>query len=300
MATLEENRIVIQLPKLRWRSLLVIFSLLLSAGGFGFWYKTIRPFFWIETAHVETFCTLLSADMAGRIVEMGPAEGDLVRKGEKLFVLDSDLLRSKKGEGEQLIHFLLDQIELDKERIEKAMESYIAASSELDLGIGSDELIQKPLKMIDEAQNQVAAAEKKIEAAKSELRSIDLQLKKMSLASPFDGVVLKRTKNPGAVVGFNDPIYVISDPSRVWIEAEIPENKIGLISLGTLARIRLPAYPNQELVGKVSYIGPATVAKSALLPFSKDHVTIPIKISVEGASLPLKGGLSAKVGLKVH
>jgi predicted DNA-binding transcriptional regulator len=97
--------------------------------------------------------------------------------------------------------------------------------------------------------------------SKNELGAIDLQLKKMALVAPFDGVILKRSKNPGAVVSFGDPVYILSDPNQTWIETEIADKTLGSINVGTVARIRLAAYPKKEFLGKVSYIGPATVAK---------------------------------------
>jgi RND family efflux transporter MFP subunit len=292
MPALEEKRIVIKLPKFGARSCFLILSFLFVVSALGYWIKNVRPFFWIDEAHVETFSTLLSASGQGRIAQMGPGEGDFVRKGEILFVLDADLLRSKKNEAESLISSFYKQIELEKTQIERAMEGYLAASSE--------DLVRDQLALMDEAQAKVDECEKKVKSAKLELQSIDQQLKKMSFVSPMDGVVLKKAQNQGSVVSFGDPIYVLADPSQIWIEAAISEKELPKVALGSLARLQIPAYPNQEFSGKVIYIGPATVAKSSLLPFSKNNVTIPIKISIENGSLPLKPGLSAKVGLKVR
>jgi multidrug resistance efflux pump len=180
------------------------------------------------------------------------------------------------------------------------MESYLTASAECELGIGSQDQVKRQLALIEEAQEKTETVVSQLGAAKTELSIVDLQLKKMTFTAPCDGIVLKRSKNPGAVVSFGDPVYILCDPNRVWIETEISENEIGNIAVGTAARVRLPAYPKKEFVGHVSYIGPATVAKSSFAPSSGHKVTIPVQIAIDSGSVVLKPGLSASVGLKVH
>lgn len=305
MSTPEEKKIIIKLPNLRWRSFLslrffLILSLLLFSSTFAFWFHNVRPYLWISSAHLEAFCSIINCDVAGRIIEMGPQEGDRVKKGQTLVILDRDLILAKQVQAKQSLDSIETQIEVEKGRIGQAMEAYLTATTELELGIGSHDQVKKQLALMDEAQEKTEMASSKLVVAKTELEVLDLQLRKMALTAPFDGIILKRSKNPGAVVSFGDPIYILCDPDRIWIEAEIPENEIGNIAIGTPARIRLPAYPKKELAGKVTYIGPATVAKSSLLPFSGQKVTIPIKISLENPDVALKPGLSASVGLKVH
>lgn len=306
MQTVEQKKIVIKLPILHWNSFLsirfcLILSLLLVSSGFAYWYHNVRPFLWLRLAHLDAFSTTIHSDVAGRMIEMGPQEGDRVKKGDILFSLDRDLILAKQRQIKSAIHFLAQQIDLEKGRIGKAMEAYLAASSEVELGIGPPDAVQKHLSLMEEAQERAEVAASKAIPLKTELDVLELELKKGSFIAPFDGVVLKRFKNEGAVLSFGDPVYSLCDLDRFWVETEIPEIEIGRIALGTPARIRLSAYPKKELKGEVSYIGPATVAKRDLLPFFGEKGVIPIKISVEKGDLSLmKPGLSAKVALKVH
>lgn len=299
MSALEEKRIVIKLPSLRWSSFLrlrflLLVSLLLFSSLFAYWYHNIHPFLMLHSAHVEAYSSMISSDAAGRIVEMGPQEGDFVRKGQTLFVLDRDLILAKQLQVKLVLDSLDAQIEMEKERIGKAMELYLAASNE------SPDLVKKQLSLMEEAQERAEEAASRLPAAKNELGVIDLQLKKMALVAPFDGVILKRSKNPGAVVSFGDPVYILSDPNQTWIETEVPESALGSIAVGASARIRLAAYPKKEFLGKVSYIGPATVAKSSFTPSLENKGMIPIQISIESGNLSLRPGLSADVALKVR
>lgn len=305
MSIPEEKKIIIQLPRLHLNSFLnfrfgIAFGILLFAATFGYWTYAIRPYLWISGAHIEAFSTLISTDMAGRIIEMGPQEGDLVKKGQILLSLDRDHLLAKQAQARRSLDSLDEQIESEKERIGIVLEDYLTATSELELGIGSQEKVKRQLALMEECQEKSELASSHLAAAQAALSDLDLQLKKMTLTAPFDGIIIKRSKNPGAVIAFGEPVYVLCDPDHLWIEAEIPEKEISHILVGAPVRIQLPAYPKKELTGKVSWIGPATVAKSTLLPFSGQKETIPIKISLTNPGFSLKPGLSAHIGLKVH
>ncbi len=305
MQTVEQKRIVIKLPTLRWSSLLsvrffLILSILLFSSGVAYWYRNVRPYLWIPSAHLNAFSTTLNSDSNGRIIEMGPLEGALVKKGQTLFSLDRGMAFAKHAQVKFSLDSLSQEIEFEKERIVDAMDSYLAASAEVEMGMGSSEKVQKHLSTMEEAQAKAEAASSKTTALKSELNALEIELKKATTAAPFTGVILKRFKNEGEVLFFGDPIYTLCDTNRLWIETEVSETDLEAVSLGTPARIHLSAYPKKEFKGEVCYIGPATVAKRDHLPFSQENGTVPIKISIENPDISLKPGLSAKVALKVR
>lgn len=305
MQTLEQKKIVIKLPALTLKSFLsirffLILSLILFSSAFSYWYHSVRPYLWISSAHLNAFSTTVSSDGAGRIAEMGPQEGDRVKKGQMLFSLDRDLILAKYSQVKSEFDSLNRQVEFEKEQIGKAMESYLAATTELELGIGTPENVQKQLNLMEEAQNKSESAFAKVGALKAELSLLELELRKTTVAAPFEGIVLKRFNNEGAVVSFGDAVYTLCDPDRLWVETEVSEKEVGLIAIGTPAHIRVSAYPKKNLVGKVTYVGAATAEKSDQRPFSQEQATIPIKISVENPDSSLKPGLSARVNLKVR
>ena len=301
MQSLEQKKIVISLPNLHWKALLslrffALLALLLFSTAFAYWYHNVRPYLWIPSAHLNAFSSVLHSDAAGRIAEMGPQEGDRIKKGAPLFSLDQNLLIAKQTQTKSALEALNKELEFEKEKINQAM----VAIAELDAGAGTAENIQKQLGFQEEAQLKTEEAAAKSESLKKELALFEKDFKKTSFPAPFDGVILKRFANEGAVVSFGDPIYTLCDLERLWIEAEVPETAIGQISIGTPASIRLNAYPQKKFVGQVTYIGSATVAKNTQLPFSLEKISVPIKISIENSGAPLKPGLSAKVALKIR
>ncbi|OGN64234.1 MAG: hypothetical protein A3E80_01010 [Chlamydiae bacterium RIFCSPHIGHO2_12_FULL_49_9] len=293
MPALEEKKIVISLPRfdrsmfLNPRFALAMCSLF-CLGGISYWYVAIHPYLKLDSAHVETFSLSIGSDITGRITETGPQDGDKVRKGDLLFAFDSDALSTKKKQLKSSIESAHQQLQAEKMRMEKAMEQYLAANGEVGLSI------------LEEAQAKSESAASQLAALESEFLLLQSQEKKMVFAAPFDGIVLRKCKNAGAVLPFGEPVYVLADPNQIWIEAALPEKDLSRVSVGTPARVKIAAYPDQEWTGQVSWIGPATVAKAADLPFSGANVEIPIKITLEQGASSLKPGLSASVDLKVR
>lgn len=300
MQTSEQKKIVIKLPQLRIKSILAIGFFLLLLAGFAFWYRNIRPYLALSNAYVNAYSTVLSSDQAGRIVEMGPQEGDLVKKGDLLFGFEREFLLAKQAQLKTMLNQINQQIDSEKNRMAKAMDGYLAAENRLELGIGQAGEVEKQLKIMEEAQSKSEEVQSKATPIKTELGLIQLELKKGTFLAPFDGVILKRYKNEGAVVSHGDSVYSLCDPERIWIEAEISEKQVQKVALGSLAKVRVNAYPNRVFMGKVSYIGVATKAKAEHLPFAGQSPTIPIKISLDSGDFSLMPGLSAKVALKVR
>lgn len=292
-----ERRIVIRVPELNRRLVFWGVGIALAVAGFSYWYGWVRPYVRIGSAHFEAYVSVVGTDVAGRIVEVGPQEGEAVKKGETLFSLDRDLMLAKQSQMKLILESLNDQVEAEKGQIGKAMEAYLTASVELEAGAGSPEQIKRHLALIDEAQEKIEATQGKIAITKAEMGILDLQLKKMTCAAPFDGVILKRSKNPGAVVSFGEPIYVLCDLERSWVEAEVAEIELGWLKVGTEARVRFAAYPGREFTGRVSYIGSATVDKSAFTPIVAQGQVVPIRITIDQTDAVLRPGLSATVRL---
>lgn len=298
-----KKNITINLPSFSLSSLfqirfILLFFLFVLLSVFGYWYKNRRPYLRLEGAQLEAFSTIIHSDQSGRISLMGPEEGDFVKKGQKLFSIEKEEILKRRLETKKRLQTLEATLKTEKARSENAMQAYIAATSDVEQI--EVEAVEKQIALMDAAQSRAEKASKEIVQVKKELEAIDQEFRSNCFAAPFSGTILKRSKNPGSVISFGEPLYVICDTNQLWIEAEIPEKDLCSVSKGTEAKIRLSAYPKKEFKGAVSYIGPATVSKSSFLPINESKKTIPIKISIESENLELKPGLSASIDLKVR
>jgi Cu(I)/Ag(I) efflux system membrane fusion protein len=74
--------------------------------------------------------------------------------------------------------------------------------------------------------------------------------------APVSGAVMDKKAVQGMRFMPGDVLYQIADLSSVWVVAEVAEQDIGLVKVGSVAHVRLDAYQNKIFQGKVSFISP--------------------------------------------
>jgi cobalt-zinc-cadmium efflux system membrane fusion protein len=89
-----------------------------------------------------------------------------------------------------------------------------------------------------------------------------------SLASPIDGVVVERNINPGQELRTdlqlaNTPaIFVITDPTRLWVQLDAAENQLAALKSGRQVRLLTAAWPDEAFTASLDnisdFIDPAT------------------------------------------
>lgn len=303
-----ENRdhsVVIRLPKIDLKAFFTprVFwriALISLAALFVYWYLAIRPILWVSEAQVEAFSSTLSSDVQGRLTNLLFEEGDSVEKGQLLFALDHEVLRAEQKQLKAKMTTLSEQVQNEKLRMEKAMQNYLSASNQLDFTVGSSETIQKNLATLEDAQIKSEAAHAQLSSLQLEAAILDAQLKKMNGEAPFGAMVLKKWKNLGESVSSGEKIYTLLDLKKTWIAVDLSEIYLNKIAIGMPVKVRLAAYPQKELSGKIEKISPVTSDKREAVSAVKQEKCIHLTVSVDSEDLFLRPGLSASVGLKVR
>jgi len=74
--------------------------------------------------------------------------------------------------------------------------------------------------------------------------------------APSSGTILEKKVVNGQRVMAGDELYRIADLSTLWVIAEVPEQDIGSITLGTSATVTLRAFPSRPIEGRVAFVYP--------------------------------------------
>jgi HlyD family secretion protein len=100
-----------------------------------------------------------------------------------------------------------------------------------------------------------ARAEAQVQLARAHLAEARSLLDKTTIAAPITGVVLRRHFRAGETVAAGAPILTLGDLSRLRIRMEIDERDVGRIHLGQSAWCTAEAYPSRRFQGHVVRIG---------------------------------------------
>jgi membrane fusion protein, multidrug efflux system len=153
-------------------------------------------------------------------------------------------------------------------------------------------------------QAEIQLAEAVIKQRESELQLAQTQLANTVVKAPYDGIVSKKSVELGQYLQGGVPVCSMVDYTHLWVSANFKETQIEDMRPGQEVRIKLDAFPNMKLKGRLESFGGATGAKFSLLPpdnstgnFVKITQRVPVRISITEYPKELTGlllpGLSA-------
>ncbi len=139
----------------------------------------------------------------------------------------------------------------------------------------------------DQAKSQYDSAVAGLSNAKASLAEAQTALDDSSLRAPFDGWIIRRTVDLGALVGPTSPVFTIADTRSVRAIFGVPDNAMGRIKLGQEQTISTDALPD-EFSGRVSAISPAADPKSRVYS---------VEVTIPNPHNQLKSGMIASLAL---
>ena len=72
------------------------------------------------------------------------------------------------------------------------------------------------------------------------------------IRAPAAGVVMHRGVTQGTVVAPSAELFVLSDVTSLWMAAQVPEEKLSRLRVGTAVRVKVQAYPDQVFPGRIT------------------------------------------------
>ena len=179
----------------------------------------------------------------GRVVDIRAKLGDDVTKGQVLLRINSP-------------------------DVSQAFSDYQKAQADEVLARRQQERSETLLARGAIAQRDLEAAEDVEQKAKVDLATAAEHLRVLGadvshaspivdVKSPISGTIVEQNITGGTGVRSidNSPnLFTVADLSRVWVLCDVYENNLAQVRLGDFAEVRLNAYPDQALKGRVSNI----------------------------------------------
>jgi HlyD family secretion protein len=192
----------------------------------------------------------VSPQLSGyRILQVLVEEGDFVRAGQVLARLDVTLIRSR-----------VDQA---RAQLAQAEATDRQAAGEAERVRGLDGTGALPGEQIATRRSQAANAAAGVAAARAQLRDLVAQSEQLVIRAPSSGVVLERSARPGGVVSTGgDPLFRLARDARLELDAEVPEDALALVGVGSKAQVALPSGVMVE--GTVRRLSPSIDPKTKL------------------------------------
>jgi HlyD family secretion protein len=266
-----------------WRRGVQIALLVLVLGGLVYWLK-LAPMQVVEhriergsivaevmgtgtlEAHVKT---TVSSKISGRITDVLVDQGDRVTAGQLLVRLDGEELTQqvaiaqadREVTQEALVRLntdkdaamaVFDQAKKSHRRAQTAWAKQAVSQEDMDKATEALAIAQAGLSRagaaIAEGQMKRLAAEKSKQYRRAGLADTEVH-------APFDGLIVRRQRDPGDVVVPGSSILTLISTEELWISAWVDETKMAEVNEGQPARVVFRSEPDRSYPGKVARLG---------------------------------------------
>ena len=208
------------------------------------------------TVHAKE-TAVVSAQVMGRIQAVLVHEGDSVRAGQTLVVLDDAALRA--------------QVDQAQAGVKAAQNAQAAAQTNAALAASTlnrykqleSQKSVSPQEM-DEVSRRAEAAAAGVEAVRAQTDAARAQesgartmLGYTHLIAPFAGVVTARMADPGTMAAPGVPLLQVDQAGALQLQASVDESAIGAIHKGMKVPVSIDGGASTNLAGTVAEIVPA-------------------------------------------
>ena len=198
---------------------------------------------------------MMTSRYMGYVKNMAVSEGDIVKKGQLLYEIDSkeieaaerqvDLGISQARLALQMNKNQYNNVLMNLSRHQRLFKKKMVSKYELE----TLELAAKNLK------DMVTIATKQVEQAEAKKEEVLNQYNYLKIQAPNDGVIVAKKLNEGEMAIPGMPALVLTDLSNLKIVAEIAETQLKDIHLGKDVNIEIPSL-GFVTAGKISSIIP--------------------------------------------
>ncbi len=269
--------------------LLIVLTSLTGAG-----WVLVQPQPQFIQGEVEVTKVNVSAKIPGRVEEMLAAEGQSVKKGYILAVLDSPQLQAKRQQASAAKAAAGAQCEkaehgAREEQIRMAQSQWLQAKAGAELAEKSLARVQRlfddgvvPAQRRDEVQGQCEMTKKLEAAAKAQydmamngtrvedkeaaaalvdqasgaISEVDSLIEEARVRAPIDGEIVEHIVNLGELASAGMPIVTMVDLTDVWVTFNLREDHLAGLKMGDHITGRAPALNATPIELEVTYIAP--------------------------------------------
>ena len=261
----------------------------------------------------------IGSQITGTVAYIPVAEGQTVKKGQVLVVLQSDELSSSANQAQGAVAEAGARLaQIHKVTLPAAREALIQASANLAdsrktyerqrtllaQGFTTKSSFDDAQRNLDTAEAQERAAQLQVRTnspggsdylvaqtalaqATSSLAAAKARLSYTVIKAPSDGVLIARDVERGDVVAPGKTLMVLSPNAETQLLINVDEKNLSQLSLGQSAVASADAFPNRRFAARVAYINPgvdattATVEVKLIVPSPPAYLRQDMTVSVD-------------------
>jgi HlyD family secretion protein len=230
----------------------------------------------------------IGVEVTGRVASIPVKEGQTVKRGERLFVLDDKDERAAIAQAAAAVSQAearlrqLREVGLPaaEQSLQQAQANAIQARRQFERnkelrakGFIGQSVLDDTQRNLDVAEAQLRAAQLQVqsnspqgseyalaqtalEQARAGLQLAQAKLEQHDIRAPADGVLIGRSVEPGTIVQPGKELMVLAPAGETQLVVQIDEKNLAKLALGQKAQASADAFPNQRFAAELFYINP--------------------------------------------
>ena len=275
----------------------------------------------------------------GRLTDVLVDEGDVVAKGQRLAVIDSEPYREAVAIAEAGVQLAEanfakfekgsrpQEVQLAQARVEEAEAAFQNAERELSRQVGlaktggtsetardaaqsrrdqsaaSLAALREELALASEGfrSEEVNASKAQLTGAIAQRRQAETQLADTELFAPSNGVVLSRIREPGSIVPMGAAIYSLSLRDPVYVRAYVAEPDLGKFAPGASVEVMTDS-STKRYHGQIGYVAPRAefTPKSVETSDLRTDLVYRLRVVVADADDGMRQGMPVTISVPIR
>lgn len=283
------------------RPFLLIAVPVVAVAGALLWYLWGGRYIGTENAYVKADIVHVSAEVSGRVIEVGLQDHAQVKAGDLLLKIDPEPYKLALDKAEAELDQTRARVAALRAEYREAMAEQKEAEDKVqfydaqrdrqkrlaDKGVGRAFFFEEADANADAARARVTASRQKMQRVLAQLGGkpdieteahplvreklaardrAKLDLDRTVVRAPLGGLAVNVRLLPGEHVRAATPLFALISDAAPWVEANFKETELTYVRPGQTATVVLDIYPDVTWQAEVSSISPATGAEFALLP----------------------------------
>jgi HlyD family secretion protein len=299
----------------KWSKLAIAAALTLAAASGGTWAwratrATSQPTF--ETVKLErgrivvqvtasgTVSALktvqVGSQVSGRVAELNADFNDVVKKGQLLARLDTQLFRAAVEQARASHAVAQSNVAKAEAQLAEAERQFARGQTLGQAQFLAQEAVDTAGAAADVARAALAGTRAQAQQAAASLHQAELNLAMTAIHSPIDGVVISRSVDVGQTVAASlqaPTVFTLAEDLRkMQVEAHVAEGDVAKLTPGMAVSFTVDAFPGRKFAGTLRQVRNAAQTVQSV-------VTYDAIVDVDNPQLQLRPGMTANVSFVV-
>jgi len=200
---------------------------------------------------------MMTSRYMGFVKKMVVSEGDIVKQGDLLYVIDSKEIDAARRQVELAISQARLALQMNQNQLSTVLRNLNRHKRLHAKRMVSDYELENLELMANNLQDMVTIAKKQVAQAEAKMQEVMNQYRYLNITAPNDGVIVAKRVNEGEMAMPGMPALILTDLSNLEIVAEVSESQLQQIELGKGVKVEIPSL-KFATTGKVASIIPSS------------------------------------------